>query len=88
MWEVFGGGLAGAGGCGLDVDPAATAIEFHAAIDEGEDGVIAAETDVAAGQELGAALADDDIAGDDGFAAEFLDAEALADAVAPVLTLP
>src|ERR1700678_4477145 len=77
--------LAGAGGRGIDVYTAAAAVEFHVAIDEGENGVVAAEADVAAGEEFGAALADDDIAGNDGLAAEFLYAEPLADAIAAVL---
>src|SRR5439155_16105299 len=69
----------------IDVDAAALAVEAHLAVHEREDRVIAAEADVAAGQELRPALADDDVAGDDRLAAECFDAEALADAVAPVL---
>jgi len=46
--------------------------------------VILAEADIAAGDPLRATLAEDDVACDDGFTAEFLDAEALALAVATV----
>ena len=70
---------------GIDIHPTATVVKANFAVHEGEDGVVAAETDVLAGQELGAALADDDVAGDDGLAAEFLHAEAFAGAIAPVL---
>ncbi len=69
----------------IDVHPATRAIEANAAVNQRENRVIAAEADVFARQKLGAALADDDVAGDDQFAAKFLHAEPLADAVAAVL---
>jgi len=69
----------------INVHAAAFAVETDLAVDEGEDGVISPETDILAGQELRAALADDDVAGDDGLAAEFFHAETLANAVASVL---
>src|SRR5690606_21012241 len=50
----------------------------------GEEGVVAAHADVVAGPELGAALTHEDVAGDHGFAAELLHAEAAARGVAPV----
>src|SRR5258708_31331451 len=59
-------------------------MEFHRAGDFGEDRVIAADADMPAGMELGAALADDDVARDHGLAAELLDAEAAARRIAPV----
>src|SRR5207237_1733612 len=49
-----------------------------------EQGVVRADADIDAGMELGAALANDDVAGDDCFRAELLDAEALAGRVAAV----
>src|SRR5580704_5325013 len=42
------------------------------ALDLGEEGVVAAHVDMLAGVVLGAALADDDVAGDDDLAAELL----------------
>jgi hypothetical protein len=68
-----------------NVDPATGAIKTHLTINQRKNRVVAAEADVLAGQKLRAALADDDVAGNDGFAAKFLYAEPLADAVATVL---
>jgi len=68
----------------IDIHPAAGAVETNLAIDECPDRVIAAQADILAGEELRAALADDDIAGDDDLAAELFHAEAFADAIAPV----
>ena len=56
--------------------------ELNLSIDEREQGVIFAGADVTAGVPFGAALARKDIAGDDGFAAEQLQAKALAVRVA------
>ena len=53
-------------------------------VHKGPDRVITTETDIAAGFELGATLAEDDIAGDDRLAAEFFHAEAFADTIASV----
>ena len=86
MWRLPGG-LFGRLGKGFDRDVHAVigfALELHAAIDHGEDGVILAEADIGARLPPGAALADDDVAGDDGFTAVFLDAKAAAFGVAPV----
>src|SRR5882672_2382391 len=47
----------------------------HFAVDQCEQRVVLADADIAAGMELGAALANDDRAGRDGLAAEHLDAE-------------
>src|SRR6185437_10825789 len=47
--------------------------KLHLAIDQREQGVVAAQPDADARMELGAALADDDVAGFDGLAAEQLD---------------
>src|SRR5687768_9793048 len=80
--RLFGGRLARDHG---DVGPAAGAgAEAHAAFDQREQGVIAAHADVPAGMPARPALADDDVAGHDALAAEFLDPEALARRVAPV----
>src|SRR5580658_10560810 len=49
--------------------------ELDRAVDQSEEGVIAADPDIGARTELGSALAHDDIAGDDRLAAELLDAE-------------
>lgn len=72
-------------GGGHHVDAAGVAVEHDAAVDEGEDGVVTADADAGTGVEFRAALADEDVAGDDGLAAEFLHAEALAARVASVL---
>ena len=68
----------------LDVHAATFAVELHASGDEGEDRVVTTEADIAAWDELRSALAQDDVAWDDDFAAEFLNAETLAYAVATV----
>ena len=66
------------GGSRDHVDAAVLAgVEMDDAVGDGEQRVIAALTDVAAGVELVADLADDDVAGDDRLAAELLDAAAL-----------
>ena len=58
--------------------------ELDHAVRDGEDGVVAAEAHALAGVELGASLANDDVARDDRLAGELLHAEALADGVAAV----
>ena len=86
-WALLGGDGQRDGGCGGDGDlhPAlGPVLELHVALDQGEDGVVLAEPDVAARLHLGAALADDDVAGQHVFAAELLHAEAASGGVAPV----
>ncbi len=61
-----------------------TSAEFHVTFGCCEDGVVLADADIVARVPFGAALADDDIAGDDAFTAEFLDAEAAASGVTSV----
>ena len=61
-----------------DIHPAAIAVEVDVAVDQCKNGVIAADSDIAPGMPLGATLADDDISGNDRFAAEFLNAQPLA----------
>jgi hypothetical protein len=68
----------------VDVHAAALLVKAHLAVHEGEDGEVFAETDVCAGLPLGAALAADDVAGDDNFTTELFDAETLALAIASV----
>src|SRR6185312_11285578 len=58
--------------------------KLHLAIDQREQGVVAAQADADARMELGAALADDDVAGFDGLAAEQLDAQIFRVGVAAV----
>src|SRR3989442_10703393 len=70
---------------GLDIDPLALFVELHLAVDQGEQCPIAAGADVLAGDEFGAALADQDAARGDKFAAEPFYAESFADAVAPIM---
>src|SRR5207302_11460412 len=59
-------------------------VELDVPFFEREQRVVAAHADLVAGMELGAALAHDDVAGDDDLAAVFLDAEAPARTVAAV----
>ena len=68
----------------LDIHTTAILVEKDSASHESEDGVVTAKTDVTAWNPLRATLAEDDVATDDGFAAEFLDAKTLALAVATV----
>jgi len=70
--------------CRIDVNAAAIFVETDVAIHKGENGVILAKADTAAWDPLGAALAEDDVASDDGFTAKFLDAQTLALAVSTV----
>src|SRR5579883_1239241 len=78
-------GTASAGRLHRDVGAAAAALlEGHLAIDEGEEGVVAPHADIAAGMELGAALAHQDVARHHGLAAEVLDAEPASRGVAAV----
>src|SRR6478672_1015259 len=69
-----------------DVDDlaAALAAELDRARREGEQGVVTATADVGAGVEVGAALADDDLAGLDDLAAEALHTQVLGVGVATV----
>jgi len=71
-------------GLGQDVDPASVFIELHLAVFEREQGPIAADAHVFAGDKFAAALADNDASGGDKFAAKCLDAQAFADAIASV----
>ena len=68
--------------------PATLGGEFHRALHEGEKGVVTAQADVVARVELGAALADDDVAGQHALAAELLHAEALASKSRPLRDEP
>src|SRR5690606_18406740 len=58
--------------------------EFDGTVDQREQGVVAAQADARTRMELGAALADDDVAGLDGLAAVHLHAEVLRIGVAAV----
>jgi hypothetical protein len=78
-------GLVRSGNRGAHVHAAPITVEGDAAVGEREQGVVAADADIEAGVELRAALADDDVTGDDGLAAELLHAETLAARVATVL---
>src|SRR5882762_11090866 len=69
----------------IDIDAATSAIEANIAVNQRENRVIASEADVFARLKFRAALAHDDVAGDDHLAAEFFYAQPLADAVAAVL---
>src|SRR5262245_32075172 len=59
-------------------------LEAHGAGRLGEQGVVLAHADIGAGVELGAALAHQDVAGEDFFRTELLDAEAPAGGIATV----
>ena len=57
--------------------PLVLATELNTTVDQREQGMVPADTDIAAGVPLGAALARDNVAGNDLFAAENLDSQAL-----------
>ncbi len=63
--------------CELHIDTAAAFVEVDAAVTTCVDGVILAHVYVVTWVPLGAALADDDVTGYDGFTAEFFDAKTL-----------
>src|SRR5215831_11904308 len=65
---------------GDDGAPARGAVEGDLALDRREDGVVLAHAGVGAGMELGAALAEDDVARHDDLPAEALHAQASAGA--------
>src|SRR3954470_21364422 len=79
-----GDGLAGRDGRDRDLAAPAAEPEGHRAGDEGEQRVVLAAADAQARVEVGAALADDDLAGLDDLAAESLDAQSLGVGVAAV----
>jgi hypothetical protein len=55
--------------------PLVLATELNATVDQRKQGVVPADADIAAGMPFGAALARDDVAGDDFLAAENLDSQ-------------
>ena len=61
------------------------ALELDLAVDERKQGVILADTDIVAGMDSGAALSDNDIAGNDGLTVSLLYAKTLRLTVAAVL---
>jgi hypothetical protein len=58
-------------------DAAMGLVEFNGAVFEGKEGPVATGAYVFAGMQLGATLTDEDVASEDGLAAEFLHAEPL-----------
>ena len=62
----------------------ATFVEAHAATRRGEQRVILAQAHIHARIDAGAALTDDDVARNDGFAAKFLNAKATAGRIATI----
>jgi hypothetical protein len=69
----------------IDIHAPAAAIESDVPVHERENGVIASEADVFTGKKFRAALADNDVAGDNHLAAKSFYAETLADAIATIL---
>ena len=69
----------------IDIYPPPAAIEPHAAVQQRKNCVIAAQPDIFSGQKFRPALAHNDIARHNHFAAEFFDTQPLADAVAAIL---
>ena len=82
--EVYGKAYVGDLSLGSNVHATTLAVEEYAAINQGEDGVVAAHAYALTGVELGATLANDDVAGDNSLATELLHAEALAAGIATV----
>lgn len=70
---------------GVNIHAATVAVKADAALDERVDRVVTTESNVLAGLPLGAALAENDVAGDDVLTTEFLHAATLAVAVASIL---
>src|SRR5437763_1446107 len=68
----------------IDVYPAPGSIESDVAVHQGENGVIAPESHVLARHELRSALANDNVAGYDRFAAKTFHTQPIADAIATV----
>lgn len=69
----------------INVHTTTVFVEAHPTCDEGEDGVILAESDVATWNPLRSTLTDDDVASEHGLIAVLLHAQALALAVATIL---
>lgn len=69
----------------IDVDAASVFVKTNTTRHQGEEGVVLAHADIATCHPLGSALADEDVACDDGLVAVFLHTKALALAVATVL---
>lgn len=68
-----------------DLEPRAVLVlELHNAVDESVDREVSSQADIAAGMPLGAALTDDDVAGNDFLATELLDAAVLRIRIASV----
>ncbi len=67
------------------MDAAILAVEFHKAVFECEEGVIASDADVVSGVETCSTLAEDDVSGNDGLTAKFFNAKTFGDAIASVL---
>ena len=63
---------------GGDVDATTVLVEVDVSVDESEEGVVLAHSDVGSGVPLGATLTDDDVARDYGFTTELFHAEAIA----------
>jgi hypothetical protein len=68
----------------IDIHPAPAAIEPHVAVQQRKNCVVAPKADILSGQKFCPALAHNDVAGHDHFAAEFFHTKPLADAIASV----
>ncbi|KRO62651.1 MAG: hypothetical protein ABR82_06440 [Verrucomicrobia subdivision 6 bacterium BACL9 MAG-120507-bin52] len=77
-------GLGCRGGGRIDMDAAVSLIKADPTMGESEEGVIPAHTDVLPGLKFGAALADNDRAGGDGFATEAFHSQPLTAAIATI----
>jgi hypothetical protein len=60
-------------------------VEAHASIDERKNRVVPTEPNVSSGQKFCPPLTDDNVSGDDSFAAKFFDTQPFADAVPAIL---
>jgi hypothetical protein len=83
--EVAQQGLRGDRICRLDVHAATRAIEFYATVDERKDRVIPTQPNVAAREKLRSALPNDNITGDNFFAAKLFHAQTFTDAIPAIL---
>ena len=69
----------------VDIHPSTRAIKAHISINQRKNRIIATETDILSRQKFSAALADNDVPGNDQLASKSLHPKSLADAVAAIL---
>lgn len=84
MWKSPSSQFRAASGNGNHVHAAVNLVKCDLSVGQCKQRVIASDTDILAGVKTGAALANNDVAGDDGFAAILLDSQHFGIAVSSV----